>query len=605
MKVLLDFSLWQQTQPADAPVYAALAQLRGLVTALHAVETSPVLLALDASRPASATLLRTTFADLLPPAAILTRWQIAGDPLDPELNDINRRIRHCFQAHQAPDVILYPIHEDTPCDQSFEEDLPVDAKTSAYLLSVSGGNTPTETCPLQSSLRRPHQYTLPSRHASIEALAALLHPRPVSNALQSSAAATLLAETCAHLAKCESSLMLEAAWSIANNHRSARRPILYLDISGIVRRDVRTGIERVTRGLVSELLKLTLPTHDIQPVFANDYELGYKHAGDHVARLFNHTLSTAINTPIAPVPGDVFMVVDFDVHITRVQEAYLRYLHLHGLQVWFLVHDLLPVTNPDWFPPGVHEGHSKWLAIISHFTGAVCVSKTVADKFAAWRAQNVPQLLGKPYKIAHSHNAADLKNAAPTYGLPPDIAELVKRWEAHPTFVMVGTVEPRKGYQQVLRAFELLWKTGNKFNLIIVGKQGWHMEEFAEELQNSPHLNQMLFWPSNVSDEFLEKIYASSTCLIAASIDEGFGLPLIEAAMHKLPIIARDIPIFREVAGENAYYFNTTSADGLATALTQWVELHGQGNQPDSTGLIYKTWGESARRLLQVISIST
>ena len=44
-----------------------------------------------------------------------------------------------------------------------------------------------------------------------------------------------------------------------------------------------------------------------------------------------------------------------------------------------------------------------------------------------------------------------------------------------------------------------------------------------------------------ISDEYLEQVYAASTCLIAASINEGFGLPLIEAARHGIPIVARDI----------------------------------------------------------------
>ena len=56
-----------------------------------------------------------------------------------------------------------------------------------------------------------------------------------------------------------------------------------------------------------------------------------------------------------------------------------------------------------------------------------------------------------------------------------------------------------------------------------------------------------LFWLEGISDEYLEKIYDAATCLIAASEGEGFGLPLIKVAQHKLPIIARDIPVFREV----------------------------------------------------------
>lgn len=82
-----------------------------------------------------------------------------------------------------------------------------------------------------------------------------------------------------------------------------------------------------------------------------------------------------------------------------------------------------------------------------------------------------------------------------------------------------------------------------------------------------------LFWPQGVRDETLEQVYRSARALLAASEGEGFGLPLIEAAQHGLPIIARDIPVFREVAGEHAYYFGGEDAQTLADALRVWLSL--------------------------------
>jgi glycosyltransferase involved in cell wall biosynthesis len=121
---------------------------------------------------------------------------------------------------------------------------------------------------------------------------------------------------------------------------------------------------------------------------------------------------------------------------------------------------------------------------------------------------------------------------------------------------MVGTLEPRKGHQQALAACEQLWADGVDANQVIVGKQGWMVEALVERMTHHAELNRRLFWLDGISDEFLEQVYAASACLIAASYGEGFGLPLIEAAQHKLPIVARDIPVFREVAGSHAHYFS-------------------------------------------------
>jgi glycosyltransferase involved in cell wall biosynthesis len=159
---------------------------------------------------------------------------------------------------------------------------------------------------------------------------------------------------------------------------------------------------------------------------------------------------------------------------------------------------------------------------------------------------------------------------------------------------MVGTLEPRKGHAQVIEAFGQLWNKGIDVNLVIVGKQGWLVDELVNQLLGHPEQNKRLFWLKGISDEFLEKMYASSTCLIAASYGEGFGLPLIEAAQHKLPIIARDFPAFREVAGEHAYYFNATDAQGLGKTIERWLVLYGNKMHPVSNYMPWLTWRESA-----------
>jgi len=122
-----------------------------------------------------------------------------------------------------------------------------------------------------------------------------------------------------------------------------------------------------------------------------------------------------------------------------------------------------------------------------------------------------------------------------------------------------------------------------------------------EKLHHHSELGKRLFWLEGVSDEYLEKVYAASTCLIAASEGEGFGLPLIEAAQHKLPIIARDIPVFREVAGEHAYYFSGREPADLALAVKNWLGQFEAGQHPMSEHMPWLTWKESAERLKQII----
>jgi glycosyltransferase involved in cell wall biosynthesis len=89
--------------------------------------------------------------------------------------------------------------------------------------------------------------------------------------------------------------------------------------------------------------------------------------------------------------------------------------------------------------------------------------------------------------------------------------------------------------------------------------------------------------------------------LIAASQGEGFGLPLVEAARHKLPILARDIPAFREVAGGHASYFTGKEPGDLANALKNWLALRAENRHPKSDNMPWLTWAQSVEDLKGVL----
>jgi glycosyltransferase involved in cell wall biosynthesis len=112
-------------------------------------------------------------------------------------------------------------------------------------------------------------------------------------------------------------------------------------------------------------------------------------------------------------------------------------------------------------------------------------------------------------------------------------------------------------------------------------------------------LGKQLFWFESASDEFLEWLYQHSSALLCASEGEGFGLPLIEAARMGLPIIARDLPVFKEVAKEGAYYFSVDEAKALASALQVWLDLYEQNTHPRSSAIKPVTWHDSATDLMR------
>jgi glycosyltransferase involved in cell wall biosynthesis len=298
--------------------------------------------------------------------------------------------------------------------------------------------------------------------------------------------------------------------------------------------------------------------------------------------------------------GDVFIGLDLQPTIVVAQKDFYQQLRRHGVKVQFVVYDLLCILMPQHFVEGGAEGHNRWLEVVAESDGVICISKAVADEVDDWMKGYSPERL-RPFNISWFHLGADIENSMPTQGLPVDANKILKVIQEQSSFLMVGTIEPRKGHAQTLAAFEQLWADGVDVSLVIVGKQGWMVEELVERLQHHSELGKRLFWLEGISDEYLEKTYAGSTCLVAASEGEGFGLPLIEAAQYKLPIIARDIPVFREVAGEHAYYFNSKEPEVLAVTIKTWLKACKTDEYPSSESMLWLTWRDSAKQLMDVL----
>lgn len=388
---------------------------------------------------------------------------------------------------------------------------------------------------------------------------------------------------------------------LANNFPPRpRRKQLFLDISELVQRDVKSGIQRVVRALLHRLL-LNPPTGwVVEPVYAETCNEGYRYARRFTSKFLGVYEEWADDELVNAWSGDIFLGLDLQPIAIPAQMDYLLGLHRRGINVFFVVYDLLPILLPQFFTAEAEAMHRRWIEAVSNFDGAVCISNAVADELADWQRIHGPSRLC-PFKIGWFHLGADLENSVPTCGLPGDASLVFETLAKCSTFLMVGTIEPRKGYTQTLAAFEQLWNEGVDANLIIVGQQGWKMEPLVEELSVHREIGKHLFWLKGISDEYLKKIYVASTCLIVASEGEGFGLPLIEAAQHELPIIARDIPVFREVAGECAFYFNGLEPQAIAKAVQQWLELYKQGHAPASVNMPRLTWKQSADQLIKAV----
>lgn len=385
------------------------------------------------------------------------------------------------------------------------------------------------------------------------------------------------------------------AKSIFYNSKRITQKQLLVDVSAIVLGDLKTGIQRVVRAELLQLLRNPLEGYRVEPV----YDIGghYKYAREYALSLLDSPSKRVTDDIVAVNNGDIFFGLDFFSSGTVKNERLFMEWRNMGVETHFVVYDLLPIFYPQYFMPRADETHIRWLnSIVKHASSFVCISASVANELGAW-LKSRPDIQSSA-KIGWFHLGADVENSVASFGLPDDFDVVSQKISSKNSFLTVGTLEPRKGQGQILAAFEALWDRGIDINLVIVGKHGWMVDELAKKLKNHAELGNRLFWLESISDEYLEKIYSMSTCLIAASEGEGFGLPLIEAAQRKLPIIARDIDVFREVAQNGAYYFqNSVSPIVLADSVAAWLELYKEEAHPKSQSISWITWEESASQI--------
>lgn len=378
----------------------------------------------------------------------------------------------------------------------------------------------------------------------------------------------------------------------------AAKPTLFVDISELCKHDGKSGIQRVVRSILIEWLNSPPEGYTIKPVYTKAGEPFYRYAGQFTTMFMGKDASEADqDDPISYRAGDIYLCLDLLMDVLPHKQPYLDAMRAHGVSIFFVVYDLLILQLPEYFVESLQAHYVKWIHAVAQYDGAMCISYAVADELREWLANNVPSRK-RPFRIGAFHLGADIDQSMPSTGLPENPALRIESLEAFPNFLMVGTLEPRKGHAQTLDAFELLWASGVQANLIIVGKHGWLVDELAARLVSHPELGRRLLWLEGVSDEYLEHLYTHSDCLIAASYGEGFGLPLIEAAQHRLPIIARDLPVFREVAGEFALYFTGASAQDIADSLAQWLKLYEHQQHPQSAEMPWLTWKGSAQQLI-------
>lgn len=376
---------------------------------------------------------------------------------------------------------------------------------------------------------------------------------------------------------------------------AGEKPRLLVDVSTIIRHDAHTGIQRVVRAVWSNLLRRSGSLFEVAPVYATN-KAGYCYAPLN----FLDGGGPLQSEPVCAGPGDKFLGLDLAAHLVPKYRPQIRAWRANGATVHLIVYDLLPLMRPDWFSATAVQRFGEWFDVLSHEADqAICISTKVSDDL---RQQLQRRATGRHMEIARMRMGADITATVPSMGVDKLETYLIGRLRFRPAMLMVGTIEPRKGYDVALAAFERLWKTApaKAPDLIIIGNSGWMTDALQDRIRSHPEQGNRLHWLEGVSDESLCLFYQGCRGLMMASYEEGFGLPLIEAAMHGCPVLARDLPVFREQGLANVAFFDDDRPEPLAHRIMDLASLAPEAKRPPGD---LPTWAECVDELLTQMGV--
>jgi glycosyltransferase involved in cell wall biosynthesis len=333
---------------------------------------------------------------------------------------------------------------------------------------------------------------------------------------------------------------------------------LLIDCSFISTTNLNTGIQRVVRKVVENIDELC-KDGDYEP-----YQVVLENTTIREITLTNKTSDLLTN--IKPQKGDILLLLDSTWHLDNWESV--AFAKDNGAKIISVVYDIIPISHPFFCDDNLVSIFKNWFARAINFVdGFIAISHTVELQLQDYLKTNFPDkvqdkqfdyfLLGADFdyreiNIFLNDIREDLKTL---YSKNKDI------------YLIVCTVEPRKNHKYLLDVFDKLWEQDINVTLNIVGKIGWKVDDIIKRIHQHPKYNKNLFHWDNLNDQELEFCYKNSKMLLFPSYIEGFGLPIVESLNNKLPVMASDIPIHREVGGKNIGYFDIRDVDNLVSKL--------------------------------------
>ena len=261
--------------------------------------------------------------------------------------------------------------------------------------------------------------------------------------------------------------------------------------------------------------------------------------------------------------------------------SYAENVRRFALRPVYFLHDLIPLTHPEYCRDGEAMKHRQRMAgMLSGGCGIIANSNATRlslEHYAQSTGDTVPLCVVAPLAPA-------------CLPVPARNRPMIEHY-----FVVLGTIEPRKNHLLLLQVWrQLIEELGLAApRLVIIGQRGWECEQVVDLLDRCEVLRGVVLEKNRCSDAEMATWLFHAQALLFPSFIEGYGMPLVEALQMGVPVLASDLPVFREIAGDIPEYLHPIDGVGWRRLILEYAKCGGAARRAQCVrlcGFLSPTW---------------